>query len=444
VVPVELGDERLTRRYWKLVQAHMNHTQANAAGPAPPVSVASSFAATQATWRFLNNERVTPQELAKPLREFAQTQLAATTETGEPGEGFSLLVSDWSKLKYGDHTTKKDVVQLTHETNIGYELTTHLLVNAQNGQPIAPMEMHLRTSEKIHSTREEPVEDVNHMEQMLPTMYASQTWNLPAKLVHVIDREADSVGHMRQWHTAGHLFLVRANDRRVTWQERSMLLSEIATDLEQSNGFRRTIDVEIRGRQAYQEIAETTVTLDRPARHKKGGKQKQYPGEAIALRFVVTHVRDTETHELLSTWYLLTNVDANSASAELVALWYYWRWNIESYFKLMKSAGMELDHWQQESGYAIMNRLLVASMAAATIWGLQRTTGDEATEFKDLLVKLSGKTVKRTKPHTCGALLSGLFVLLRIFDFLEQVDFDPGKIQKIQSQLKMFLPFLRE
>lgn len=110
----------------------------------------------------------------------------------------------------------------------------------------------------------------------------------------------------------------------------------------------------------------------------------------------------------------------------------------------MKGAGMELDHWQRESGYAIMNRLLVASMAAATIWSLQRTTGDDATEFKDLLVKLSGKTVKRTKPHTSGALLSGLFVLLRIFDFLDQVDFDPGKIAKIQNQLKLFLPFLRE
>ncbi len=427
-----------------MVQAHMNHTQANAAGPAPPVEVASSFAATQATWRFLNNERVTPQELVKPLRKFAETQFAATTEAGVPGEGFALLVSDWSKLKYGDHASKKDVVRLTHETNIGYELTTHLLVNAQNGQPIAPLGMHLRTSEKVHSTRNEPVEDVNHMEQMLPTMDASKAWKLPVKLVHVIDREADSVGHMRQWHASGHLFLVRANDRRVTHQNRSMMMGEIVKELEQNNGFRRMIDVEIRGHQAYQEIAETTVILDRPARHKIDGKQKQYPGEAIALRFVVTHVRDATTHELLSTWYLLTNVDADSASAELLALWYYWRWNIESYFKLMKSAGMELDHWQQESGYAIMNRLLVASMAATTIWSLQRTTGDEATEFKDLLVKLSGKTVKRTKPHTSGALLSGLFVLLRIFDFLDQVDFDPGKIAKIQNQLKLFLPFLRE
>jgi len=105
---------------------------------------------------------------------------------------------------------------------------------------------------------------------------------------------------------------------------------------------------------------------------------------------------------------------------------------------------MELDHRQQESGYAIMNRLLVASMAAAMIWNLQQTTSVEATEFKDMLVKLSGKTVKRTRPHTSGALLSGLFVLLRILDFWEQLDFDVGKIEKIQNQLQRFMPKLRE
>jgi hypothetical protein len=295
----------------------MNHTQANAAGPVPPVEAASSFAATQATWRFLANERVTPQELIKPLREFAKIQLTETVEAETSGENFVLLVSDWCKLKYGGHTAKKDVVRLNHETNIGYELTTHLLVDAQNGNPVAPYEMHLRTADKVHTTRDGGVQDVIHVEQLLPTMEAAKHWDLPAKIVHVIDREADSVGHMRQWHASGHLFLVRANDRRVTWRDQSILLAELAGRLE----FRRTTDVEIRGRKAYQQIAETTVTLDRPARHKIGGKQKQYPGEAIALRFVVTRIRDVETHELLSEWYLLTNVDITSVSAELVALW---------------------------------------------------------------------------------------------------------------------------
>ncbi|MEZ5477737.1 MAG: hypothetical protein R3E95_09720 [Thiolinea sp.] len=62
---------------------------------------------------------------------------------------------------------------------------------------------------------------------------------------------------------------------------------------------------------------------------------------------------------MLAEWFLLTNVAAVDAAT--VALWYYWRWRIESFFKLMKSAGHQLESWQQESALAIAKRLLVAS-----------------------------------------------------------------------------------
>ena len=48
-------------------------------------------------------------------------------------------------------------------------------------------------------------------------MEAAKAWDLPTRLVHVIDREADSVGHYRAWDDEGHLFLVRADDRLVQW-----------------------------------------------------------------------------------------------------------------------------------------------------------------------------------------------------------------------------------
>ncbi|MDR2757435.1 MAG: hypothetical protein LBC20_17210 [Planctomycetaceae bacterium] len=47
-----------------------------------------------------------------------------------------LLVTDWSKIDYKNHTAKKDIVRLTHQDDIGYELTASLLVNAQHGLPI--------------------------------------------------------------------------------------------------------------------------------------------------------------------------------------------------------------------------------------------------------------------------------------------------------------------
>jgi len=51
---------------------------------------------------------------------------------------------------------------------------------------------------------------------------------------------------------------------------------------------------------------------------------------------------------------LLSNVKDIDASP--IALWYYWRWKIETFFKLMKSAGHQLEAWQQESALAIAKR----------------------------------------------------------------------------------------
>ena len=107
----------------------------------------------------------------------------------------------------------------------------------------------------------------------------------------------------------------------------------------------------------------------------------------------------------------------------------------------MKSGGHELEHWQQESGIAILKRLLVASMASATVWSLQGLDSQEAEQFKQTLAKLSGKSRKRGRPPTSGVLLSGL---LRIFDFLKDMNFDLTKITQIQQTLANLAPNLRE
>lgn len=65
---------------------------------------------------------------------------------------------------------------------------------------------------------------------------------------------------------------------------------------------------------------------------------------------------------LLAEWYLLSNLEQEVAG-ERLALWYYWRWRIESYFKLLKGGGHQLENWQQESGEAVFKRLLIASQA---------------------------------------------------------------------------------
>lgn len=60
-----------------------------------------------------------------------------------------------------------------------------------------------------------PVVTDHHLNQLQPLMDSSFEWNLPGRIVHVIDLAADSLGHYRDWLAGEHLFLVRSNDRRV-------------------------------------------------------------------------------------------------------------------------------------------------------------------------------------------------------------------------------------
>ena len=77
-------------------------------------------------------------------------------------------------------------------------------------------------------------------------------------------------------------------------------------------------------------------------------------------------------------------------------------------------------------------------MAVSVVWSLQRDESAESAEFRQVLVRLSGKRLKRGRPPTPGILLSGLFVLLRIFDFLTHINFDLSQITQLQTALEKF------
>src|SRR6185312_5752797 len=112
---------------------------------------------------------------------------------------------------------------------------------------------------------------------------------------------------------------------------------------------------------------QTSVVLRRPARtHRKDkrtgrARHRNVAGGPLALRLVVGEVRD-EKGGVLARWLLLTNLPAPVAAATVV-LWYYWRWRIETYHKLLKTAGQEIECWGQQTPGALARRLTVAAMA---------------------------------------------------------------------------------
>ncbi|MDR3198696.1 MAG: hypothetical protein LBU34_12585 [Planctomycetaceae bacterium] len=100
-------------------------------------------------------------------------------------------------------------------------------------------------------------------------------------------------------------------------------------EFDKTEQFKRTRELEVKGRKCYQEVAETQVTLSQPAAHKINGQRKLYSGQSITLRLVVSRISEQETHEIVSEWYLLSNTDASLVPASLTALCYYRRWNMK-------------------------------------------------------------------------------------------------------------------
>lgn len=427
-VPLE---KRLGARYVTLVKQHQHSCSSSSAGPSLGAGGGSALAAVQAQWRFLNNDRVSLAALIEPLLRQGQAALAA-----QGGSGPGLLVHDWSNVA---HPHGSDTLALTHETDVGYELATALLVSGRDGSPLAPMRMYLKSAAgQMAGTGGHVVRrDTAHIEQILPTMKASRGWNLSRRLVHVIDREADSADHYRQWDGAGEWFLVRADDRVVRWEGQSVRISQIDRHMRESGQLQDAREVIYHGRAYRQWVGQTTVTLYRAGKHRVNGRQKEVPGRALTLRLVVAQVRDN-AGRVLARWWLLSNVPIEQASAQTIALWYYWRWRIESYFKLLKSGGQQIEAWQQETAMATARRLLVASMACVLAWNLERDRTPEGRQMAALLVRLSGRQMKRTRPVTASALLAGLFVLLPMLALLEEYDNDPTQLIRMA---KATLPY---
>jgi hypothetical protein len=405
------------------VRQHLHGGHPLATAPRPPLAKATAKAAAQAAWRFTTDRRVTPVKLAAPLHPRARAAYPG------PSRPYARAGNDWSLPTYSSHPSKADQTDL-HHPGTGYQLAAVLVVDTAAGDPIVPPELRLRAAGAVHSsTGPAPRPDVARLDLVRASMGAAAGLGRRCRLVHAIDQGADSVWHLRDGHAGGHRFLVRVDgQRRARWRGLSRRLPEVGAALRRGNAFRWERPPDYRGPQARQSVAVTTVVLDRPAqRHRaRGGPhdRRRVPGEALRLRLVVSRVHDAGGNRLAG-WLLLANV--RGVAAAVVALWYYWRRRVESFFKLVQSAGLQLESWQQRTAAAIHKRLPVAARACAVAWAAARRPGEGGRRLRSRLVRRGGRQVKASAGWTWPALRAGAGVLLVIEEVLEQ----PGLLQQI-------------
>lgn len=409
-------EPRLVKRYHQLVKSHMKQNNLLSPGIKQTLSSSSAFSQTQAAWRFFNNERCELKELIKPLIESAHQQVVSSCKD------YGLVAHDWSGLSYRGHVSKADRLGIHNEEELGYELQSSLLLSDKTGSPLAPLSVNVLTdSHLLSSYRQETSEVPSHLEELSERIKHIESAGYEKPLVHIIDREGDSAQFLRE--ITGSYWLIRSrSNSRVSHEGKEIRVDRLAKTL--SYDYKR--EISYKGRKANQLLAMTEVSMTRASKPKRPvlGKRVRLPGGGVHCRLVVSKTEDMHG-KVLAWWYLLTNVTDTDMGT--IALWYYWRWSIESFFKLLKSAGMHVEQWQQTSGKAIARRLLIACMACVFVWQLAQAQGAKAGELRELLVRLSGRQMKYGIKFTRPALFAGLCSLLTTLELLEQYDVDELK-----------------
>lgn len=399
------------------MQQHLSLSQSVATGLRALAQTSQPFAAAQAAWRFFANERVTLPKLAEPI--IFAAQAASYSQLAN----YALVMHDFSGINFSFHQSKSDRITLYREADLGYFLQSALLVSDVDGSPLAPLYIGLEAADGVHSTRRETrLPRRRQLDELNRTFGYVEGLELAKACVHIVDRQADSLLHLRRFVRCRRKFVIRSDEiRRVNFQGASLLLKEVEEQM--TADLKMVRHIEHQGKKAQQYVAETILTLDRLGRtkrpNKENPKRRQWvKGKPLELRFVLSQVRDAKG-KVLATWRLWTNVE-EEVKTEKIALWYYWRWRIESFFKLLKRGGQHLEQWQQESAQAVAKRLLVVAQVCVLVWALACAKDNQAAETRLFLVRLSGRLMKRGVDYTASALLAGMWQFLAIIDALER------------------------
>lgn len=406
----------------------------------------SGFSQVQGAWRFLNNPKVEIEELFSPVVDNLNSQI------NKQCDKYLLAASDWSWVDFKSYTSKRELIKENNRgvsKKIGYDLQTILALSDRTGEPIAPISHSLKTSKKVYSTYNDNVDTkLTHLEALTQAIKSIPKFlKTDKKIVHIVDRESDSIAFMRDLIKDNNLFLLRVKNNSKVFYHHEDLKKDIEIkqiDLANKLSFGTKVKtIKYKGKKATIYVNECDIIIKRDAtkkRKNKDGKNQiqRIKGDPIKLRFIVERLID-DKGEIVAQWLLVSNLFDTSIKSETLATWYYHRWKIESYFKLLKSSGFNLEQWQQIEPIALFKRLLIVSQACMLVWKIANDSSTNAKKIRDFLIQLSGKQIQRKVEFTYPALLSGLESYLTMMDIL--VKFDINDLLKMKEELTDIMGF---
>lgn len=352
---VGFGDERLRRRLLRV--AALVAAEPEASFPA----ATGNDADLEATYRFLNNQRVTADEIMEP--HVAQTVRRAG------GVERVVVAHDTTELNFG-RSGRADLGRVGRGKSFGFY--GHFALAVAPGAVRSPLgvlgfEIHSRRGRKGRRGHLALQNDSdNESRRWLNLVERSAKALGDRRAIHVMDREADSYRLMAALVAERHRFVIRMAgakravvdaeeqtvgallDGAVVLAEREVPLSGRGPNPLPSY---RKLHPERRARVATLAVSATRVTLIRPV------SSSQSPAKQLTLNVVRVVEPDPPAGETAVEWRLWTTEPIETAADVLAVVdAYRCRWMIEEYFKALK-LGCALESRQLESEHALVNAL---------------------------------------------------------------------------------------
>ncbi|QEH33080.1 Transposase for transposon Tn5 [Aquisphaera giovannonii] len=321
---VDLGDDRLNRRFLKIVDDL-------AAAPEAGLPEASGgWAAAKAAYRFFDNPAVEAGTIADAPRRDAVEHL--------PPGGPILAVQDTTSLDFTGHEATEGLGYLDHPRRRGLLVHSTLAVSA-DGVPCGLLDRRSWTRDprrlgKSTDRRSRPTAE-KESARWLESAAAVEAALPPGReVVTVADREADIYDLFARPRRAGSHLLVRVKPRRgVRGPDR------LLGDAVRASAARGTMAVELGRadgrppRTAVLTVRYAAVAVKPPANRKGASGLPDVPLTAI----LVEEESPPEGQEPVR-WWLVTTLPVRSlADAERAVRWYALRWLVERYHFVLKS-----------------------------------------------------------------------------------------------------------
>lgn len=356
----DLGDARLSRRLGQIVAAI-----ARQPGKSLPKALPGP-AALEATYRFMSNEAVTPEQILAPH----------AAATGERCVGRCILaIQDTTECVFPGATLRDGLGWLTGKRQ-GFRAHVTLAVDADDGDPLGVLDAHTWVRDGVAPGRKKratfafktrPTKESDRWCEAvdrIATVLDPSTW-----VIHVMDREADFYRLEAQLVESGDDFVIRGShlERRLA-DGRTL---EEATD---AVTVQFTSEVEVSERTPKRRVE--TQRARKPGAVRKMRKAKLRAGATTiavkrswatlsegATEFGLNVVHVWEPHppagQAPVEWTLLTTLATTTVDEiQRVVDIYRKRWLIEELFKSLKT-GCQYQTLQLETGDALRNAFAV-------------------------------------------------------------------------------------